>query len=55
MTDLSIPPGDPEPVGDSFEDEIRQAQAFERKLLYRGLLSAAVVVVVIVVRTLFFA
>jgi hypothetical protein len=55
MTDPTTHLTAPEPVGDSFEDEIRHAQAFERKLFYRGLLSVAVVVVVIVVRTLFFA
>jgi hypothetical protein len=39
----------------SFDEEIGEALAFERTLLYRGLAAVALVAVVVVVRGLFFA
>jgi len=49
----AVPPTRPLARDAAFEEEIRSTVAFERKLMVRGIIAAAIVAVVVVVRTLY--
>ena len=50
---VPLPPTRPLARDAAFEEEIRSTVAFERKLMVRGIIAAAIVAGVVVVRTLY--